>query len=127
MLYRYPVRVCGVDPCEVGELEVNCRYQVGEEVWVKPPNAQCNEHHKKGTIANVISEQTVEVHGVPRHVKDLHHVTSHQPASETTATRSDGEELLVELRIQADTGDEMRLTRRTKRKRKSKSQPSVCC
>ncbi|MPC49652.1 hypothetical protein E2C01_043461 [Portunus trituberculatus] len=101
MLYQYPVRVRGVDPCEVGELEV------GEEVWVKLPNARCDERHKKGMVTNVISEQAVEVDGLPRHVKDLHRVTSQQPAAETTASRTNEEELLVELQSQADTGDEV--------------------
>ena len=47
----------GVDRVLTDELgDVNSPYDVGDDVWVKPPGSRCN---------------TVEVDGMPRHVRDL--------------------------------------------------------
>ena len=40
-------------------------------MWVKPPEARCHTKYKLGTVTKVISEQTMAVDGMPRHVRDL--------------------------------------------------------
>ena len=63
-------------------------------VLVKPPEARCHTKYKLGTVTKVVSEQTMEVDGMPRHVRDLRSAIP----PETAPTRaqifiSDDEEL----------------------------------
>ena len=63
-------------------------------MWVKPPEARCHTKYKLGTVTKVIFEQTMEVDGMPRHVRDLRSAVP----PETAPTRaqifiSDDEEL----------------------------------
>ena len=69
-LYRYDTRVRAVDDV-VREEEGVSRYKCGDQVWVRPPNARCDQRSAKGTVTRIVSEQTVEVDGTPRHVKHL--------------------------------------------------------
>ncbi|KAI0982387.1 hypothetical protein GJ496_006673 [Pomphorhynchus laevis] len=46
-------------------------YDVGDNVYVKPSNAKCTTRWNKGVITALISEQTAEVDGIPRHVTDI--------------------------------------------------------
>ena len=50
---------------------VESRYEVGECVWVRPPQVRCDMQYEQGVVTNVISEQAVEVDGVPRHIREL--------------------------------------------------------
>ena len=56
--------------------------EVGEEVWVKPPNPRCTTQWKRGTVTKVNSENNVEVGGMPRHILDLRKVVG--PIEEAT-------------------------------------------
>lgn len=47
------------------------RVVVGEEVWVKPPEAKCTTQWTKGVVTKVNSENNVEVDGMPRHILDV--------------------------------------------------------
>ena len=47
------------------------RYAAGDQVWVKPPNARCHTKFSPGMVTGVLSEQAVEVNGMPRHVRDI--------------------------------------------------------
>ena len=66
----HEARVRGIDE-QVAETKAVCRYDVGDEVWKRPANNRCDMQYEMGTVTRVVSEQTVEVDGVPRHVKDL--------------------------------------------------------
>ena len=67
---RYVARIRGIDEAEpVGE-QTSC-YKVGDAVWVRPFNARCDKQYDTGQVTRVVSECTVEVNGIPRHVKDL--------------------------------------------------------
>ena len=76
VLYRYQVRdnvrpsaVQPVtDPPPRGDGEM---YSVGDPVWVRRRGTRCVEMSQPGTVSNVISEQVVEVNGVPWHVRNL--------------------------------------------------------
>ena len=70
-LYGYTVRVRGVDE-RLRELPgENEEYQVGDEVWVKPPQGRCDAKYGAGRVTGVMSQHAVEVDGMPRHVRDL--------------------------------------------------------
>ena len=50
--------------------------KVGEEVWVKPPNAKCTTRWGRGVVTGTQSKNNVIVDGVPRHILDLRRVSS---------------------------------------------------
>ena len=47
------------------------QYHVGDHVLVKPPGARCTTRWTPGQVTGVVSNNTVHVDGVPRHVLDL--------------------------------------------------------
>ncbi|KAI0983095.1 hypothetical protein GJ496_008393 [Pomphorhynchus laevis] len=49
-------------------------YQLGQEVWVKPVEARCTSSWNKGLVTEILSEITVGVNGVPKHVNDIRYV-----------------------------------------------------
>ena len=85
---------------------IDSPYDVGDSVWVKPPEARCHTKYKLGTVTKVISEQSMEVDGMPRHVRDLRSAVP----PETAPTRaqifiSDDEELpLLPVRRESEEG-----------------------
>ena len=106
-LYNYEIRVLGIDRVLHSEPgAIDSPYDAGDSVWVKPPEARCHTKYKLGTVTKVISEQTMEVDGMPRHVRDLRSAVP----PETAPTRaqifiSDDEELpLLAVRREADEG-----------------------
>ena len=50
---------------------MTCRYEVGDAVWARPPSGRCDKRYDRGNVSRVVSEYTVEVDSIPRHVKDL--------------------------------------------------------
>ena len=50
------------------------RIQIGEKVWVKPPNAQCTTQWGRGVITDVQSPNNLSVDGMPWHILDLRRV-----------------------------------------------------
>ena len=46
-------------------------FDVGDEVWVKPPGARCTTPWKPGVVTGVNSKYNVEIDGVTRHVRDM--------------------------------------------------------
>lgn len=107
MIYQYPVRIRGVDPCKEDELDANCRYQAGDEVWVKPPNARCDDRYRRGKVTNVLSDQAVEVDGVPRHVRDLRCCsTQNIQCWEDSAESDESDELLIAFSEETEDAEE---------------------
>ncbi len=47
------------------------RFQIGDEVYVRPPDAKCTSVWPMRKVTNVISTVSVEVEGTPRHIRDL--------------------------------------------------------
>ena len=91
LMYRYTARVKSVDPVQTTE-EVgrdSSRYRVGDEVWVKPPRGRCDEQYSRGVVTGQVSSQTVEVDGVPRHVRHLRPRVT--PSDQTHGDDSDDE------------------------------------
>ncbi|KAG0711593.1 hypothetical protein GWK47_020294 [Chionoecetes opilio] len=134
MLYRYPVRIRGVDPCEESKLEADGPTSLVMKCGLKPHNVRCDGQHKRGKVTNILSHQAVEVDGISLHVRDLHHFTPQTPQEDVVTTDSEDDELLIQLPGQADeeegidedaaAGDELdrELPRRSSRVRR----PHVC-
>ena len=40
-------------------------------MWVKTQGTRCNTKYRVGTVTGVVSDHTVEVDGIPRHVRDM--------------------------------------------------------
>uniref|UniRef100_A0A5S6QCI9 Integrase catalytic domain-containing protein n=1 Tax=Trichuris muris TaxID=70415 RepID=A0A5S6QCI9_TRIMR len=96
-IYRYPVRVCGIDPVTHDVQDVSNSFVEGDLVWVRQPGGRCDSQFAKGTITKILSDQTVEVDGMARHVKDIRHRSSHaeyQGKPTTSRDESDDEMLL---------------------------------
>ena len=45
--------------------------EIGDEVWVKPPNARCTTEWCKGHITEINSQNNVSVDGTSRHILDV--------------------------------------------------------
>ena len=88
-LIGYMARVRGVDQ-QVPRKDVVCRYGVGDAVWVRPADSRCDKQYDRGRVTSVTSEHTVEVNGVPRHVRDLRR----RVASEDEDQRHEGQQLI---------------------------------
>ena len=72
-------------PGEAGRLpqaERKARFEVGDEVWVKPGNARCTTRWLRGGVTGVNSANNVEINGMPRHVLDLRHVEGEEDLAE---------------------------------------------
>ncbi|KRX49801.1 hypothetical protein T05_11212 [Trichinella murrelli] len=92
----YAVRVRGVDQATEEPEEMNGRFAVGDSVWVRPPGARCVIRHHKGTITGVVSDQAVEIDGMPRHVRGLRRRTpSVSAASDFSEQTADEEEEMI--------------------------------
>lgn len=72
-LFTYDVNVRQIFRQEkvVSEEVATNPYKVGDRVFVKPPQSSCMQPWKEGEITGIVSELSVEVNGVPRHVADV--------------------------------------------------------
>ena len=71
---------------------IDSPYDVGDAVWVKPAENRCQTKYKLGTVTRVVSEQTVEVDVMLRHVRDLRSVVPRESAPTRTQTLISDEE-----------------------------------
>ena len=76
-VFRYEWRHPRVAPTTDVEEERPGLVQVGEEVWVKPPNARCTTQWGRGRVTAINSRNNVSVDGMPRHILDLRKVVGH--------------------------------------------------
>ncbi|KAF2356794.1 hypothetical protein FHG87_012451 [Trinorchestia longiramus] len=73
----------GIRPTRVEGSQHNASaVRAGEEVWVKPPNANCTTQWGRGVVTGVTSSNNIEVDGVPRHVLDVRSVVPPLPRDE---------------------------------------------
>ena len=97
VLYRYRVRVKAVDPVRTEDADRGgSRYRVGDAVWVKPPRGRCDDRYDQGEVTGQVSTQTVEVDGVPRHVRHLRPRTARADPPQQEESDDEGP-LLVRL------------------------------
>lgn len=104
VIYNYAMRVRGE-----AEIERNVRvqhnpYQMGDNVWVKPPRGRCDDRYKEGTVTSIVSDQVAEVDQIPRHVKDLRKRSSSRQRQEQDiiASESSDDELIMAFPVQDD-------------------------
>ena len=73
VIYRYELRARGIDcpPSSDNSSIEGCPLREGDWVWVKPPGSRCTTQFRRDRVAKILSDQAVEVSGVPRHVRDL--------------------------------------------------------
>ena len=69
-LFTYDWRCPLVEPTGNYSAE-QASVELGDEVWVKPPNARCTTEWQKGHVTDIISRNNVSVDGMPRHILDL--------------------------------------------------------
>ncbi|CDW61316.1 hypothetical protein TTRE_0000977101, partial [Trichuris trichiura] len=81
--------------------DIRRRYNVVDEVWIRPPAGRCDTRYEEGTVTNVLSGQAVEVDGIPRHVRDIRRRTpSPDRQKGTNKTENEVEEpLLIRMPI----------------------------
>ena len=70
-LYNYAERVKRLDEKAEPSMNEPENSRVGMSVWLKPPEARCVTKWRPGTITRDVSEQVVEVDGMPRYVKHI--------------------------------------------------------
>ena len=101
-LYNYEVRLLGLDHVLHSEPGViDSPYDVGDTAWVKPSENRCHTKYKLGTVTRVVSEQTMEVDGMPRHLRELRSAVPPETAPTTAQTyMSDDENFRCFLRIE---------------------------
>ena len=104
-LYRYNLRAKLLDssgPRQRDASDNHCprkgAYDVGDAVWVRPPGARCHTQYDCGVVTRRISDQAVEVNGMPRHVRELRHRLSPETRhDECGGVPEDDGPLFVEL------------------------------
>ena len=69
--YCHVVRLPGLDNSVMEEPAVDCPYRIGDEVYVKPPSARCMTPWDAKTVSGVVSNVSVLIDGIPRHVRDI--------------------------------------------------------
>ena len=71
-IYSYPIGVKGLRKKNLpAKNDKNERFRIGDKVWLKLPNAKCHTKWQPAIITQDESNQTVEVNGIPRHVKHI--------------------------------------------------------
>ena len=94
-LYSYEVRLPDTDRVLHSEPgAIDSPYAIRGSEWVKPSENRCHTKYQLGTVTRVVSEQTMEVDGMSRHVRDLRSAVPPETALTTAQTfMSDDEEL----------------------------------
>lgn len=69
-VFRYEWRHLNLAPKDSGEGEETATVRIGDEVWMKSPDARCTMQWEKGRITGVHSRNNVSVDGMPRHILD---------------------------------------------------------
>ena len=67
-------------------------YQPGDAVWVRKRGDRCTAVSKEGTVTKVVSAQTIEVDGVPWHVRNIRHRLANNGDDAMAASTDDEQE-----------------------------------
>lgn len=110
-VFKYEWRHPSMVPKSVGGEEGGASVQIGDEVWVKPPNAKCTSQWGKGTVTDVHSQNNVSVDGMPRHILDIRRVVDSSTEDEGPVA-PDGDEVVV------TSGEDEEIPRRLRRERR---------
>ncbi|KHJ41639.1 hypothetical protein D918_08286 [Trichuris suis] len=76
-----------------GDQNTHGLYMVGDAVWVKSRDGRCDTRYDSGVVTRLVSDQAVEINGVPRHVRDIRRRVSFPspPARPTPNVNDDGD------------------------------------
>ncbi|KFD58278.1 hypothetical protein M513_01041 [Trichuris suis] len=94
-VYRYDVRLRGIDQPLQEEEPKDSPYAVGDKVWVKPPAVRCDTRFQSGTVTGTLSRQAVIVNETPRHVRDLRRRSPSQERRDEQPRTADQDDDLV--------------------------------
>lgn len=88
VIHNYNIRLKGIDPVSEpsGDVASSNPLQVGDRVWVKPPGYRCFARFGTGVVTSVLSDQAVEVDGMPRHIRDLRLRAPEEPGPDLEAS-----------------------------------------
>lgn len=103
-LYQYHSRLPGEKIADQGCGVATGEYCVGDLVYVKPVPTRCTSVWKCGEVTAVISDTTIEVDGVNRHVADLRPCDGSNVSSESQEGEADVEISLGRLWEETDDG-----------------------
>lgn len=115
-VYKYGWRYPSIVPNEDETIQdIAHPIQMGEEVWVKPPQARCTTQWHKGIVTSVNSPNNVSVDGMPRHVLDVRPVVTPVFPSDDLGEMSSGGAVGSFVNSQTrDTGEDVRPQRNTR-------------
>ena len=94
-IHRYRVRIKGIDARLSDRRGTRGLYELGDTVWVKPPNSRCTTSFRRGRITGIVSEQAVLVDGTPRHVRDVQPALNTNPFASSGSGESSNDELWI--------------------------------
>ena len=94
-IHRYRVHIKGIDVRLPDRQGTRGPYELGDTVWVKPPNSQCTTSFRRGQITGIVSEQAVLVDGTPRHGKDIWPALNMNPLASSGSGESSNDELWI--------------------------------
>ena len=92
-VFRYEWRHPSTVP--VGETKGAATIDIGEEVWVKPPDAKCTSQWRKGRVTDVHSPNNLSVDGIPRHILDVRRVILPSESSEEDGSQEEVQEVEI--------------------------------
>lgn len=80
-LFRYEWRHPALQSLQDRDVS-GAQVKIGEEVWVKPPNARCTTQWLRGRVTGINSRNNISVDGMPRHFLDIRRVRTRSESSE---------------------------------------------
>ena len=70
-IYSYCIKFPETRAINEGEIQLESKFKVGDNVFVKPADSKCTTKWKNGVITKVNSYWSVDVDGIPRHISDI--------------------------------------------------------
>ncbi|XP_065645691.1 uncharacterized protein LOC136076148 [Hydra vulgaris] len=95
-LYQYEIKVREINNNKYAHdsyKKITNKFKLGDKVWVKPSDNRCDSQYKIGIVTEIISEQTVEVDKMCRHVRDLRKVRADNDSNKDLGQVSDDNDL----------------------------------
>ena len=94
-IHHYRVCIKGIDTHLSDWRGTRGPYELGDTVWVKPPNNRYTTSFQRGQIPGIVSEQAVLVDGTPQHVRDVRPALNMNPLLSSDSGESSNDELWI--------------------------------
>ena len=95
-VYKYEWRHPCMNTKEADERKTST-IAIGQEVWVKPPNARCTTKWHKGRVTKICSANNIEVNNMPRHILVIRPVGAVDETTMSEGSEEDDEETVAEI------------------------------